>query len=128
MLLILHFQAIQLKFSYLPARQAVAGRLGFSGHASTLYERSTKDTVQSVHDVLAHTIHPHHPEEVDVDTGQQRTPTRATPAGPGVGLEDQECGALAETESAAVAGERPDRARVVPRRRLRICFSVARSD
>lgn len=43
-----------------------AGELGFRGHASTLYERSTDDTIQSVHDVLARTIHPEHPQEVEV--------------------------------------------------------------
>jgi putative ABC transport system permease protein len=43
-----------------------AGRLGFSGRPSTLYERSTEDTVQSVYDVLARTINPEHPDEVDV--------------------------------------------------------------
>jgi putative ABC transport system permease protein len=48
-----------------------AGRLGFRGNASTLYERSTQDTVQSVHDVLAHTINPEHPEEVDVSSPTQ---------------------------------------------------------
>lgn len=48
-----------------------ASQLGFSGHPSTLYERSTKDTVQSVHDVLAHTINPEHPEEVDVSSPTQ---------------------------------------------------------
>jgi putative ABC transport system permease protein len=43
-----------------------AGLLGFSGRPSTLYERSTEETVQSVYDVLAHTINPEHPDEVDV--------------------------------------------------------------
>jgi len=43
-----------------------AGLLGFSGRPSTLYERSTEKTVDSVYDVLAYTINPQHPEEVDV--------------------------------------------------------------
>jgi putative ABC transport system permease protein len=54
-----------------------AGRLGFGGHASTLYERSTTDTVQSVHDVLAHTINPQHPEEVDVSSPTQELEAEA---------------------------------------------------
>ena len=43
-----------------------AARLGFNGHASTLYERSTQDTVESTYDVLAFTINPQHPSEVNV--------------------------------------------------------------
>ena len=54
-----------------------ASRLGFSGRASTLYERSTKDSIQSVHDVLAHTINPQHPEEVDVSQPTQELEAEA---------------------------------------------------
>jgi putative ABC transport system permease protein len=54
-----------------------ASQLGFSGHASTLYERSTEDTVQSVHDVLAHTINPEHPEEVEVSQPTQELEAEA---------------------------------------------------
>ena len=43
-----------------------AARLGFRGHASTLYERSTQDTVESTYEVLAFTINPQHPGEVNV--------------------------------------------------------------
>jgi len=57
-----------------------AARLGFHGHASTLYERSTKDTVQAVHDVLAHTINPEHPEEVDVSQPTQQLEAEAAAA------------------------------------------------
>ena len=48
-----------------------ATALGFTGDASTLYERSTEDTVQSVYNVLAHTINPEHPEEVQVQQPTQ---------------------------------------------------------
>jgi putative ABC transport system permease protein len=41
-----------------------ATRLGFDGHVTTLYERSTDATVQSVRGVLAFTVNPEHPEEV----------------------------------------------------------------
>jgi len=54
-----------------------AGRLGFGGHASTLYERSTEDAVQAVHDVLARTINPEHPEEVDVSSPTQELEAEA---------------------------------------------------
>lgn len=40
--------------------------LGFDGHASTLYERSTDQTVQSVHRLLGSTVNPEHPEEVQI--------------------------------------------------------------
>jgi putative ABC transport system permease protein len=43
-----------------------ATHLGFDGHATTLYERSTDETVQSVHDVLGYTVNPEHPEEVQI--------------------------------------------------------------
>jgi len=41
-----------------------AARLGFDGHVTTLYERSTDETVASVRNVLAATVNPAHPEEV----------------------------------------------------------------
>jgi len=40
--------------------------LGFDGHPTTLYERSTDETVNDVHTVLAATVNPAHPDEVDV--------------------------------------------------------------
>ncbi|MEU9900569.1 ABC transporter permease [Streptomyces phaeochromogenes] len=43
-----------------------ATRLGFDGHATTLYERSTNKTVKSVQEVLAATVNPENPEEVKV--------------------------------------------------------------
>jgi putative ABC transport system permease protein len=56
---------------------AYAGQLGFTGNATTLYERSTKDTVQSVHAVLAHTVNPEHPEEVRVSRPTQQLEAEA---------------------------------------------------
>ncbi|MEV4641083.1 ABC transporter permease [Actinoplanes sp. NPDC049548] len=43
-----------------------ARRLGFDGNATTLYERSTDDTVGAVRSVLAATVDPEHPEQVQV--------------------------------------------------------------
>jgi putative ABC transport system permease protein len=43
-----------------------AAALGFDGHATTLYERSSEDSVQSVRAVLGSTVNPEHPEEVDI--------------------------------------------------------------
>jgi putative ABC transport system permease protein len=44
----------------------MATRLGFDGHPTTIYERSTDSAVPSVSNVLAATVDPQHPEEVDV--------------------------------------------------------------
>jgi putative ABC transport system permease protein len=41
-------------------------RLGFDGHATTVYERSSDASVDAVRDVLPRTANPEHPEEVSV--------------------------------------------------------------
>ncbi|GAA2440711.1 ABC transporter permease [Actinomadura vinacea] len=43
-----------------------AARLGFDGHVTTLYERSTEATVQSVRSRLSFTVNPEHPDEVKI--------------------------------------------------------------
>ncbi|WP_062428314.1 ABC transporter permease [Herbidospora daliensis] len=43
-----------------------ARQLGFDGYATTLYERSSNESVQYVRDRLSHTVNPAHPEEVKV--------------------------------------------------------------
>ncbi|MEN3308805.1 MAG: putative transport system permease protein [Micromonosporaceae bacterium] len=43
-----------------------ATHLGFDGHATTLYERSTDDTVLPVGSALGATVNPEHPEEVQI--------------------------------------------------------------
>lgn len=43
-----------------------AGLLGFDGHPSTVYARSSDETVTDVHNVLAQTINPEHPEQVSI--------------------------------------------------------------
>lgn len=45
---------------------AAETELGFDGHPTTIYERSTEDQVEPVSDVLAATVNPENPEEVDV--------------------------------------------------------------
>jgi putative ABC transport system permease protein len=45
-----------------------AAGLGFRGHASLLYERSVEGTVESVHEVLARTIDPEHPGQVEISS------------------------------------------------------------
>jgi putative ABC transport system permease protein len=43
-----------------------AERLGFDGNVTTLYERSTEETVEAVRSVLGYTVNPQHPEEVQI--------------------------------------------------------------
>ncbi|MDF5757522.1 ABC transporter permease [Spongiactinospora sp. TRM90649] len=43
-----------------------AAALGFDGHPSMIYERSSEEAVTAVSEVLAATVHPEHPTEVDV--------------------------------------------------------------
>ncbi|MGP3955516.1 ABC transporter permease [Nonomuraea sp. 3N208] len=43
-----------------------ATQAGFDGHPTTIYERSTDESVTSVAGVLAATVYPEHPSEVDV--------------------------------------------------------------
>src|SRR5262249_13364465 len=54
-----------------------AAQLGFKGHPSTLYERSTEAAVASVHDVLAQTVNPQHPSEVDISQPAQELEAEA---------------------------------------------------
>ncbi|GAB2837934.1 ABC transporter permease [Actinoallomurus bryophytorum] len=44
----------------------MAAKLGFDGHPTTVYERSTDAAVSSVHDLLAATVDPEHPDQVEV--------------------------------------------------------------
>jgi putative ABC transport system permease protein len=43
-----------------------AAELGFDGHPSTLYERSSEGSVAAVREVLRATVNPEHPEEVQI--------------------------------------------------------------
>jgi putative ABC transport system permease protein len=52
-------------------------RLGFSGHPSTIYERSAEDAVEDVRDVLPATANPEHPEEVQVSRPSDALAARA---------------------------------------------------
>lgn len=52
-------RSVMLGWSY-------ATDLSFDGHPTTLYERSNDGAVQSVRNVLAETVNPEHPEEVQI--------------------------------------------------------------
>ncbi|MCX5126863.1 ABC transporter permease [Streptomyces sp. NBC_00250] len=43
-----------------------AAKLGFDGHPTTIYVRSADEAVNDVHDVLAQTVNPQHPEQVNI--------------------------------------------------------------
>ncbi|HEU5031637.1 MAG TPA: ABC transporter permease [Spirillospora sp.] len=60
--------------------------LGFDGHPTTVYERSTDASVNDVRDVLARTVNPEHPEEVDVARPSDALRAKAEAAGAFTGL------------------------------------------
>jgi len=60
--------------------------LGFDGHPTTIYERSTDASVTGVRDVLARTVNPEHPEEVQVSRPSDALEARAAAAGAFTGL------------------------------------------
>ncbi|MGI5327646.1 ABC transporter permease [Actinomadura nitritigenes] len=60
--------------------------LGFDGHPTTIYERSTDASVNDVRDVLARTVNPEHPEEVEVARPSDALRAKAEAAGAFTGL------------------------------------------
>jgi len=58
--------APELDTAALVGWEAAEEYLGFDGHPTTIYERSTEDAVEQVRGVLARTANPEHPEEVEV--------------------------------------------------------------
>jgi putative ABC transport system permease protein len=54
---------------------------GFDGHPTTIYERSTDDSVEAVRGVLARTVNPESPEEVDVSRPSDALAAKAAAAG-----------------------------------------------
>ncbi|MEO3829404.1 ABC transporter permease [Actinomadura sp. B10D3] len=60
--------------------------LGFGGHPTTIYERSTDASVNDVRDVLARTVNPEHPEEVEVSRPSDALEAKAAAAGAFTGL------------------------------------------
>ncbi|MDL4820130.1 ABC transporter permease [Actinomadura opuntiae] len=60
--------------------------LGFDGHPTTIYERSTDASVDGVRDVLARTVNPENPEEVEVSRPSDALRAKAEAAGAFTGL------------------------------------------
>ncbi|TDD28305.1 ABC transporter permease [Actinomadura sp. KC06] len=60
--------------------------LGFDGHPTTIYERSADDSVADVREVLARTVNPEHPEEVQVSRPSDALEAKAAATGAFTGL------------------------------------------
>ncbi|MGC4956314.1 ABC transporter permease [Actinomadura citrea] len=60
--------------------------LGFDGHPTTIYERSAEASVGDVRDVLARTVNPERPEEVQVSRPSDALEARAAASGAFTGL------------------------------------------
>lgn len=60
--------------------------LGFDGHPTMIYERSTDASVQAVKDVLGRTVNPANPEEVEVSRPSDALQAKAEAAGAFTGL------------------------------------------
>jgi ABC-type antimicrobial peptide transport system permease subunit len=73
--------APEIERSALVGFPAGAELLGFDGHPSTIYERSTEESVEGVRGVLPRTVNPENPEEVNVSRPSDALAARAAAAG-----------------------------------------------
>jgi ABC-type antimicrobial peptide transport system permease subunit len=73
--------APEIDRSALVGWDAAARYLGFDGHPTTIYERSTNTSVEAVQTVLPRTINPENPNEVDVSRPSDALQARAAAAG-----------------------------------------------
>ncbi|TDC46596.1 ABC transporter permease [Actinomadura sp. KC345] len=78
--------APEIDRSVLVGWAAAEGYLGFDGHPTTIYERSTDASVDDVQNVLARTIDPEHPEEVEVSRPSDALEAKAAADGAFTGL------------------------------------------
>ncbi|GAA1802557.1 ABC transporter permease [Actinomadura chokoriensis] len=78
--------APEIDRSALVGWDAARRHLGFDGHPTTIYERSTDASVNDVRDVLARTVNPEHPEEVAVSRPSDALEAKAAAAGAFTGL------------------------------------------
>ncbi|MEV0597361.1 ABC transporter permease [Nonomuraea cavernae] len=60
---------------------AARERLGFDGHPTTVYERSSEETVEQVRGMLARTVSPERPHEIAVSRPSDALAARAAAAG-----------------------------------------------
>ncbi|WP_018656727.1 ABC transporter permease [Actinomadura flavalba] len=78
--------APEIDRSVLVGADVAARHLGFDGHPTTLYERSRDAAVEDVRDVLARTVNPQNPEEVEVSRPSDALAAKAAAAGAFTGL------------------------------------------
>ncbi|MFC9973223.1 ABC transporter permease [Spirillospora sp. NPDC127200] len=78
--------APEIDRSALVGWEAAARHLGFDGHPTTVYERSADEAVADVRAVLAATINPEDPEEVQVSRPSDALEARAAATGAFTGL------------------------------------------
>ncbi|WP_084959615.1 ABC transporter permease [Thermoactinospora rubra] len=73
--------APEIERSALVGFPAAEEYLGFDGHPTTIYERSTEESVEAVRGVLARTVNPENPNEVQVSRPSDALAARAAAAG-----------------------------------------------
>ncbi|MFI6497650.1 ABC transporter permease [Nonomuraea typhae] len=73
--------AEEIERSALVGWHAAQDLLGFDGHPSAVYERSTDESVVNVRDLLPRTVNPQHPEEVEVTDPSSALQAKAASAG-----------------------------------------------
>ncbi|MFC4051949.1 ABC transporter permease [Actinomadura syzygii] len=78
--------APEIDRSALVGWDAARRHLGFDGHPTTIYERSADGAVADVRAVLARTVNPEHPEEVEVSRPSDALEAKAAAAGAFTGL------------------------------------------
>jgi putative ABC transport system permease protein len=78
--------APEIDRSALVGWEAAATYLGFDGHPTMLYERSTDASVADVQAVLPRTVNPEHPEQVQVSRPSDALVAKAAAAGTFTGL------------------------------------------
>ncbi|MFB4314650.1 ABC transporter permease [Actinomadura sp. 21ATH] len=78
--------APEIDRSALVGWEAAERYLGFDGHPTRLYERSTDASVADVRAVLARTVNPENPEEVEVSRPSDALEAKAAAAGAFTGL------------------------------------------
>ncbi|MEW9551548.1 ABC transporter permease [Nonomuraea sp. NPDC050783] len=78
--------APEIERSALVGFPAAAKLLGFDGHPTTIYERSSDATVEQVRAVLPRTVNPEGPEEVEVSRPSDALAAKAAAAGAFTGL------------------------------------------
>ncbi len=78
--------APEIDRSVLVGWQAAKTYLGFDGHPTTIYERSTDESVAAVREVLPSTVNPQNPDQVNISRPSDALAARAAASGTFTGL------------------------------------------